>query len=187
MTLTQQKLDELLAKYGGHRDELLLIGIRDNSAPKDDKFNDWLGYATSSEIVLFPGTTDPGVYWTFNKINPPNGAAHLVTGFHESIYSIGKHFQWEALVQSGSCKIWRDNNNNFEYDIGEPNQEGFFGINFHHANNCATIGQWSAGCQVIPSVANHKQVLDAVKRTSKYQANHKNAFSYLLVLASDVV
>lgn len=184
--MNQQDLDRLLAKYGGARDEIILIGIRDDSNPNSDSFNDLVGYATASEIQLFTGTTDPGVYWTFHQINPPHGAAHFVTGFHKNIWSVGMHFQWEALVQTGKCKIWRDDNNDFKYTIGEPNQEGLFGMNYHHANNSPKIGQWSAGCIVTQSTTDFAKSLAAVKATQKYQANKKAQFSFLLVNKGDL-
>ena len=184
--MTQADIDRLLKKYNGTRDELLLFGIRDDSAPESDQFNDFIGYVTKDTIQVYKGTTDPGVYWTFHKINPPHGAAHMVTGFHPSMYSIGKHFQWDALVQTGPCKIWRDDNNDFKYNIGEPNHEGLFGINYHHANNSPTIGQWSAGCQVIQRVDDLNAVLKAVCATEKYKKTPAARFSYLLVNKGDL-
>lgn len=184
--MIQSDIDRLLKKYGGTRDELILIGIRDDSNPHADGFNDLLGFVTRDVIQLFKGTTDPGVYWTMNKINPPHGAAHLVTGFHPSIYSVGMHFKWPALVQSGSAKIWRDDNNDFKYTIGEPNQEGLFGMNFHHANNSPTIGQWSAGCQVVQKVDDMNAILKAVEATAKYKKSPAARFSYLLVKKEDL-
>lgn len=187
MTLTQQQLDKLIAKYNGVRDEILLIGIRDDSNPMADQWNDLVGYATKDVIELFPGTTDPGVYWTFHQINPPHGAAHVVTGYHPNVWQVGMHFYWEALVQSGGpITIWRDDHNSFQQSADDPIQKGFFGIDYHHGGDSPTIGQWSAGCQVTQSTANFAKTMAAVKGSQKFKANPKATFSYLLVTKKDV-
>jgi len=83
--MTQADIDRLLKKYNGTRDELLLFGIRDDSAPMSDQFNDLIGYITRDTIQVYKGTTDPGVYWTFHKINPPHGAPRrFATATHQS-------------------------------------------------------------------------------------------------------
>lgn len=187
MMLTQQKIDELLTKYKGKRDEVILIGIRDESNPMADQWNDLVGYATKDTVELFPGTTDPGTYWTFKKINPPHGAAHVVLGYHENVYQVGMHFHWEALVQTGAeITIYRDDNDDFVKSTNDPIQRGYFGINYHHGGDSPVIGQWSAGCQVIQSAKNLAKVLSVVKNTNKYKADKKARFSYLLVSKSEV-
>lgn len=182
--MTQQKIDELLTKYGGSRDEdgFILIGLRDETNPQADQFNDFIGYATRDTIELFPGTTDPGLWWTYHQMAPPHGAAHYKNGFHKELFAEGWHFDQLALVQASDAAIWRDDNKDFKYTAGvDFEQKGSFGMNLHHAKGSPKIYDWAGGCQVVQSAADHAKIMSAVRASQKYKANPKAKFSYLLV------
>ncbi len=186
-TLTPLQVDSLLQKYkGDQRGEFLLIGVDDDSNPKDDKFNDWIGYVTKEGVRLYPGTTAPGTYYTKNRMAPPHGAAHYVIGFHKNLFQEGMHFDQVALRQVTPAKIWRDDNDNFKQDASDFTQTGLYGMNLHSAKDSDKIYNWSAGCQVVQMEADHKELMNALRQTAAYKADPRALFSYLLVTLQDV-
>jgi len=127
-----------------------LINIR-SAADKPNEFDDLLGVYDNGNIVWHTGTTNPGVHWLMNFMNP-KGTAVLAEGQHLNAWAIGKHKgMYEALVQYAPLPVYRDNNkNNKSEQIGKPIY-GQYGINQHRANANAIskiIDKWSAGCQV---------------------------------------
>lgn len=189
MGLTQQKIDEFLKKYNGEResDGFILLGIRDESNPKADEFNDFIGYATKDTIELFKGTTDPGLWWTYHQMAPPHGAAHYKNGFHKDLFTEGWHYDQVALVQASPASIWRDDNKDQKFTVGIDFEQTMNAVmNLHHAKGSPKIYDWSAGCQVVQSASDHGKIMTAVRSTNKYKANPKAQFSYLLVSIQEV-
>jgi hypothetical protein len=98
-------------------------------------------------------TTEPGDYYTFNRMNP-DGAARIAFGQYLECWQFGKHFKQDALVQCGTIKVWRDNNEDGSR-AGDVLYAGSgFGVNQHTTANSPTdgmpdtVGRWSAGCLV---------------------------------------
>lgn len=133
-----------------------LFGVRDESGISKDVINDKLGFFTDAEYFICPGTTDPGVYWTLSPERNKAGTFHLLEGFHERIWTFGKHKGYDALVNDyKKCKPtrgWRDANYNFVQDKKDIVVCDYFGVNFHRMNekvHAKLIGKYSAGCQVV--------------------------------------
>ena len=139
-----------------------IVGIR-NSATEGritNKFDDkiTLSYKDLNgkwKFHCFDCTTDPGIYWTENLLNP-NGVAILKPGQYRGSHKIGLHQgKYEALRQKKPLKVYRDGDKDKEYDLLEENvHEGIYGINIHRATSrehgkSTQIDKWSAGCQVI--------------------------------------
>lgn len=133
-------------------------------------------------LLLFNGTTIPGIYWLKNYESKLGTAVLEGDKQFKYIWKIGYHKQkenHEAFVQISKCEVLRDFNHN---DIaGDTNRKetGIFGINMHRANingKSIKIGQWSAGCQVF----DEKRNLDKVIKIAKFY--YKNGpFNYTLI------
>ena len=139
---------------------LNIWGIRSNE--KDTRFfNDILVafYQTDKienrwMINIYEATTDPS---NLNLQNPVNekGCAILAEGVHRSLWKIGKHKVYKALVQASDCYVYRDDNQDEYLDYYSIYDYGMFGINCHRASAYKVqdqIGLYSAGCQVLKDV-----------------------------------
>lgn len=163
-----------------------LIGIR-ATANEPNAFNDALCVMVDdadgkTQLLQFPITTDPGLYYLQHPINV-NGTAILMPGHYPRCWRIGAHRgQYKALVQHGAMTVYRDNNRDALADP-DPNkiETGCFGINLHHASpNGYTlkVDKWSAGCQVFQNVDHFNQVMDIVEQSSHLFGPE---FSYTLI------
>lgn len=140
--------------------DLNLFGIR-NPNPIPDKFDDTIGCAYTDpdgnkRLFLVPATTDPGLYYLQNPMNP-KGCAILKEGYYMSLWTYGKHKGYDAFIQTGTCVLIRDANRdgvlNFESTNIEISGPGA-GINLHKANPgkfTQLVDKYSAGCQVVAS------------------------------------
>lgn len=185
-------LKSLYKKFGGDWGEVNIFGIRNEYDDKSDLFNDQIGIATDDVLMLFSGTTDPGLWWTSHPASYQGvtGAAHLVEGFHPHIWRVGTHasgtpFAHQALIQTGNkVKFWRDVDKDQIRDSADPVQEGYVGINLHRAgmNDPRTIGRYSAGCQVVMKHMEFASLLSVVLKSDAYRKEREFArFSYLLM------
>ena len=167
-----------------------LFGIRTND-PAANTFNDYIGFfiANKSHLVTFKvyeATTDPGLYYRVNPINV-TGTAILIPGQYK--YKIGKHRnEYEALVQAGPVKVWRDSNKDEVLDITPQQLQAFgmFGINIHRAHPIKSlfkVDKYSAGCQVIRNPEDFKELM----RYAKYHSQrYGNLFYYSLFTEDDI-
>jgi len=160
---------------------LNIIGVRTDDN-RSNLFNDWIVLAFRQfdhpQLMVFAATTDPGTYWRQNPMNV-KGTAIVVPGQYRSVWSIGKHRgKYEALVQRGPIKVYRDNNKDEVLDFTQE-ETGYFGINLHEASaESNEIGKWSAGCQVISRRADYSLLMAIVNRAAK---EHGPKFSYTLL------
>lgn len=156
-----------------------LVGIR-SKEDKPDAFDDLL-YVIDTEIkqaVYFTCTTNPGVHWLQNVLNP-KGAAVLCPGQYLNTWAIGKHKGlYEALVQQRPVTVLRDNDKDLKSGNSGTKDTGMFGINIHHASESIVSvvnGKWSAGCQVLNNPKQFQELLTLCKRSGKGQ------FTYTLL------
>ncbi len=82
-------------------------------------------------------------------------------------------------MQSKPVKFWRDSNLDTRRDHTNL-QEATVGLNIHHAskNDSASIGRYSAGCTVIPTMAEWDLFLAIVKRSAAEWGEH---FTYTVL------
>lgn len=140
--------------------DLNIIGIRRSiTAENNNEFRDYLVVEYKNDEMMdckmiFPCTTTPGKT-SLNNPGNPKGCAVLAPNQYRAAYKIGIHHaskSYQALVQSGNVKIYRDNDKD---DIPEllPGTDyvGVFGINIHKSGNpeSSLVNNWSAGCQVL--------------------------------------
>lgn len=174
-------------KYGMERKEFNLFGVRCPVQADKDLYKDYLGIETGTTLMLWPGTTDPGIQATEQK---EGGAAHLALGLQKNIWRVGIHasgtgFAHQALVQTGtgSVKIWRDENRDYQQQAGEKTEDGWFGINFHRSALTPEehIGPYSWGCQVTQDIKDFNVVINIILKSESYQKNNQMDISYLLL------
>jgi hypothetical protein len=160
-----QILKNLYRNHGAQTSIFNLFGIRNAEKQKEDIWNDWIGYFTDTEIHFYRGTTDPGIYWTLNPMNP-KGTSHLCLGYHKRIWTIDKHQgKYTALCNNWKCyrqKVWRDLDEDTMEGPNDMIDIGWFGVNLHRADALqiiTSIGKYSAGCQVIVNPESFNQLL----------------------------
>ena len=187
----------LYLSHGAVWDEVNIFGLRDTSDMSRSVWNDFIGIATLGKVFLYRGTCDPSAYWTSvgGAATDKKGVAHICLGWYPRAYQVGYHgvsspsFKHEALLQVGKVKIWRDGNNNFRQDDSDIIQEGWFGCNIHRASAVgkeATIGRYSAGCQVVQDPDDFKEFMAVIKASAPYLRGRRHAFGYLLMSIREV-
>lgn len=164
---TALELKQVALKKGYQWLPFQLINIR-SASDKPNEFDDLLGVVDNGVVTWHTGTTNPGVHWLKNFLNP-KGTAVLAEGQHLNAWVIGKHKgQYEALVQYAPLPVYRDNNKNDKSEqIGKPIY-GQYGINQHRANASAIsriIDKWSAGCQVRNNPKEYEEFMKLCKNS----------------------
>lgn len=156
-----------------------LVGIR-SKADVPDSFDDKLYVVDTVNHRLLEAscTTNPGVYWLQNFMNP-SGTAVLPPGQYLDSWKLGKHKGvYEALVQAKPLGVWRDKNKDRKIDPQQTKDVGMFGINIHRANENAiskVVSKWSAGCTVVNDPSKFKEVIESCK------ASKKSLFTYTIL------
>jgi hypothetical protein len=171
-----------------------IIGIR-NSNTLDEITNSFddcmtLSYKIDNEwqFHCFKCTTDPGIYYSENLLNP-DGVAILKPNQYRSTYQIGLHQgKYEALTQRLPVEVYRDNNRDDNYDLDEYSlQEGMFGINIHKAgssiNGSSQVDKWSAGCQVFSKESDFNEFMGIINKSKDIWGN---SFTYTLIESEDI-
>lgn len=167
---------------------LNIIGIRNlrSGNIQNDLFDDELHliYYVNNELRhhVYPITTDPGLKILQCPINK-DGTAILVPNQYKGVYQIGYHKgQYEALVQRGNVKVYRDNNRDNVLDFSSI-AEGIFGINIHKSGvDSGYVGNWSAGCQVFRKEKDFNQFMTACRKSVEI---YGNKFTYTLLTSKD--
>lgn len=132
-------------------------------------------------IGKWEATTEPGKFYTYNKMNP-KGAARIKFGQYKS-WKIGTHKDHEALVQiGGSVTVHRDLDMNF-IRTGDQLDIGFFGINQHwgYDNPSNNVNKASAGCLVGRSKQGHREFMSIIKKDKRYQTNRNYVFESTII------
>ena len=191
------KIKTLMAKknYRFYTDplDMNIIGIR-MSNPIVNTFCDYFAWCYTDEqghpqCEVFSGTTDPGSYWLENPM-VAEGCGIMVPGQYHSLWTKGLHHEYDALVQYGPVKLYRDNNKDDTLDMDPSTiQEGQFGVDMHHAANqvapTALVGMYSAACQVYAVLADFVRAMTL--RDMQINAGLGQLFSYTLLLESEFV
>ena len=164
--------------------DLNIIGERFTEDP--NKFDDILHVVYKINGLWqheqFKCTTDPG---TYHLLNPSkiSGTAILAPGQYRRSHELGLHRgKYEALVQRGKVKVYRDNNKDDIVNVhAETGEIGYFGINIHKAGQDSSyVNKWSAGCTVISNEVRYQRFIDLCK--AQVQVNGWSHFSYTLIL-----
>jgi hypothetical protein len=184
-------LEKVYKKHGypifrGGPFDLNLFGIR--AGLDTNLFDDAIGCHTLTqtgevEVYIWPATTDPGFAMLKKPMNR-QGCAALVEGLYKGLWGIGKHKDYEALVQIGDAKVVRDNDLNEKLNLQAPTQTGIFGLNCHRSSPVEgrpskTVDTWSAACQVHATVEGFNEMMSLARKQVK-QNPKWTTFSYAL-------
>lgn len=162
-------------------------GVNKDLSPNGDDPDLWndivFGITKNKNTINIVGpftcTTEPGRWYTKNRLSP-KGAAFVKLDFkQEGVWQLGTHKdQPNCLVQTGApITVIRDAAGDGSR-AGDKEERGWFGINMHHTKgnyDKNSIGRWSAGCCVLPSPQQHQEIVKAFK------ASKQNKCSYILL------
>ena len=182
MNYTKGQILKVLAtkNYTIYTEDLNLIGIRLDMT-YSNKFDDTFCVFNNDVFHLFDCTTDPGMYWTQEFMNP-DGTAVLKPGQYIDSHQIGLHQgSYKALVQAIPITVYRDNNKDNIIDYINP-QTGVFGINIHRANpqwKSVQVDKWSAGCTVIADPKEFDILMNLAEKSKQKR------FTYTLIEHKD--
>lgn len=139
-----------------------IVGVR-SKADVPDKFDDLIGLVENGEVKWFPATTNPGIYWLKNLLNP-KGTAVLKANQYIDTYQLALHQgKYKALCQRKNVTVYRDANKNDKSEETNVIETGLFGINIHRSNEKFTSilnGKYSAGCQVFSKPKDFNYVIE---------------------------
>ena len=151
-----------------------LLGVRSNE-DTPNIFDDKIYLFKGEEFVLVTtATTNPGTptLKQFEKVNKAGAAVLKSDVWYYNLWKYGRHNgKIEALLQIGnSVQVYRDKDKDSKAEEQGELQKGYFGINFHPNtydiaadNTGATIGWWSAGCQVVNDMDKYRTFIRATK------------------------
>lgn len=193
--LTYDQLRNMYLEKGYLFDEgkyrVNLGGFRNKDLDTVDQFNDTLFIAfkdsfANKQLLLWPGTTKPGLSYLQDTMGNFNGTAIVAPGQHLNCWKVGLHHrgqanEYEAFEQAapGAFKVYRDFNKDGKFDLTGKIYTDASGINGHHAAAGETfkVGPWSAGCQVWQEDKEHAIALTVAKRHVEL---YVNLFHYTL-------
>lgn len=183
-----EKKDYRVFEHDKKNYNINIIGIR-SADTTVNTFNDLIcvmwKYQGQWTLKQYKATTDPGLYW-LNHPMQPTGTAIVCPGQYLNIYHIGLHRgEYEALTQIAPITFYRDNNLDDYLNMDDKTVESAVcGINIHHAGqNSKIVDKWSAGCQVIASMADWDEFIGICKKS---KAEWGNLFSYTLLTENDL-
>jgi len=94
-------------------------------------------------------TTEPGLFYTYNRMNPKGAFRIKLNEQFRDCWRIGRHFTQDALVQIGTITGHRDNNQDGKRTNDLLDTGNYFHVNQHTTSNAPNfVGRWSAGCLV---------------------------------------
>lgn len=172
---------------------LNIIGVRNllQGDKQNNDFNDALVciYKDQNDAwikQIWECTTDPGITYLKSPINS-KGCGILVPGQYKGVYQIELHQgKYEALVQRGILKVYRDDNrdNILDFDSNTIEEGSNFGVNIHKAgSDSKIINNWSALCQVLKKEDNFDEFIKLCKKARKL---YGNSFTYTLITTNDL-
>lgn len=143
-------------------------------------------------MLNVPATTEPGLFYTRNPINP-GGAARIAFDQYKA-WSVGTHraktkSAQEALVQTGRITVFRDKNKDGKRTGDRVDVGGGFGVNQHGTLGAAgpkTIGKWSAGCLVAREPEDHRRFMRIVRRDQRFAVNNSYRFMTTVIAGDDL-
>lgn len=161
-----------------------LIGVRSSNTQAnafDDEFH--IVWKTNGvwQRKWYPCTTDPGLYYLEHPTKV-EGTAILCPGQYP-VYKFDLHRgKYETLCQrAGTVRVWRDRNKDGVLDCFGCVDEGWHGINIHHAGKASTqVNRWSAGCQVFAQLEDWEEAMSICRDTEA------DLFTYTLITEEDL-
>jgi len=167
---------------------LNIVGVRSHDTASN-RFVDslYVLYLVKGEqnAICFPITTVPGKYYLENPM-VEEGTAIVKPGQYPSLWKIGQHKGYDALVQRRMITVYRDKDaDNIPTAAGEE-YHGWFGINCHRANEkrkSIQVNKWSAGCQVFADPLDFNIFMALCYKAASLTGN---SFTYTLINKADL-
>jgi hypothetical protein len=176
--LTYEQLQGRFKQLGFVWPDLHLIGVR-SKEDEANSFDDHFYLINGTDMYVYPGTTNPGLYWLHNPMNI-DGAAIMATNQQcVDAYVLGRHKGvHKAWIQAKPIYFFRDNDKDNKSEEQGKKIFQVIGANIHRASNSHTslkIDKWSAGCQVFADPVHHNQFIH-ISEVSK-----RSFFTYTLL------
>jgi hypothetical protein len=171
-------------KYGAN-----LGALRNKDTQTVDEFNDRLFVAyldafLNKHLLIFSGTTKPGLTSLQGVPMNKNGTFILCPGQYLNCWKVGYHHEsdpvkrYEAYQQIGPkvFKGWRDNDKDGKFDYSGPVYDDVLGLNGHRAgvNDTTKVGPYGFACQVVQDDKEHAIWLAVGKRHAELYGNSLN-------------
>jgi len=137
-------------------------------------------------LASWVATVDPGAWYVKHRINP-TGAARIKAGQYKA-WQMGWHRgHHEALVQTGGpVTVMRDDNEDGR-GTGDREDRGYFGINQHAgAGTGGYVNKDSAGCLVVPHMADQEHFVELLKTDPRYMRDHKYTWYTTILEGKDI-
>ncbi len=195
MKITVNKLIDSIKKLGFEVFEddskpfnLNIVGVRSNDNTPNT-FNDELhvfwNFRGNWSHLIFTITTDPGLYWLLNPMNPNGTIIMYAPQQVRGAYKNGLHKGKLALEQVKPMKYWRDDNKDTQLDSLGKIYEEDASTNLHGAGaNSFVVGKYSAGCQVVANDNEYDLLLHITKEAEKIWGN---SFTYTLITEDNIL
>ena len=137
----------------------------------NDSIHIFWTYNGITNHLQFPCTTDPGLFYLLNPLNP-KGTAIIKEGQYPSVWQYGFHKTYRALQQINPITLIRDFNRDNKLDyINGTIDTGIYGINCHRADphtESTKVDKWSAGCVVLQNPEDFDTFITIIKNSIKY-------------------
>ncbi len=184
MKLTYEIIKKFYKKYGyrfyTQAYDLNICFFRNPEKINNNVFNDigavcYIDELGTRRLFAFKCTVDPGRTALINPKNP-KGTAIIVPGQYPSLWRVGLHRGYPALVQINCISVYRDKNKDGKADLRGIKDFGLFGINLHRARTdrvVKNVDNFSEGCVVIPDSREMDRVIDLVDIQNKYGLGDK--------------
>lgn len=162
-----------------------VVGVRSKAGSTngfDDEMHILRKTAKGWEHRAYPITADPGTYYLRTPMNGVSTAA-VVPGQYPDSHALGLHRNsYEALVQRGKLKVYRDGNRDDKFDYNPDSIiTGIYGINIHKAStDSKKVDQWSAGCQVFARERDFAEFMSLMRQSGQ------KSFTYTLLTDGQV-
>lgn len=170
--------------------DLNVIGVR-HSGQYANVFDDTICVAYidtqgNKRVFIAPATVDPGQYYLRQPLSA-DGCAILPEGQYLSLWTLGKHKGYTALVQRKAIQVIRDNDRD-GVPIGTLSKKvEIIGLNLHRALEAgiaAIVDKFSAGCQVVQVTQDFNYIIELVKLQVKYVKS--SIVSYTLISDKEI-
>jgi hypothetical protein len=176
------------------RGEINIIYVRGmnlDGTRNDDQSNEYndlrILICDGAILAAWVATVDPGNWYVTHRINPA-GAARIKPGQYRA-WQMGWHRgHHEALVQTGGpVTVQRDDNEDGRGE-GDWEDTGYFGINQHagRSSTSGTVGKDSAGCLVVPHMAQQERFIELLKTDPRYVRDHKYIWYTTILEGKDI-
>jgi len=181
MKISKQYILDLFAQHNyevKYDDYPNIFGIR-NCYEFTNKFDDVIGVFWGKNqidnILYYPATTDPGLFFAKNPIDGKRTAV-MVAGQYKNVYAVGKHKgKYTALRQIRPIDFYQDGNRDNKIDRTAPIKSQLIYANIHSTRDdmiITEVNKFSAACQVIQHWADFLEFMEIFINSKHKEFNY---------------